>query len=258
MTKDKREQLDWQCDKLCKGADAGAKKEAAGGLKQGLQKLSDAMAADAARRESEDRGARLAERLAQVQNRQGQLQSVRETVKKILAAQRDLQRSPDLRNPSTMPRAAQRQRELQKTLQECAKELRVHGQLPERVGVCPGRHGPRRRGHAGRGLRRPRYGGRSRRRTPEARQCLGAPGGAGRSGRGPPAQEDAGQSDRPTAPGRTAGLIARSVRTKRRAEQVDHRRDEEAGRPEAHQRPLRPALAQRAWRPKQAEARCPG
>jgi hypothetical protein len=122
MTKDKREQLDGQCDKLCKGADAGAKKEAAGAVKQGLQKLSNAMAADAARRESDQRGARQAERLAQVQNRQGQLESVREMVKSILAAQRDLERSPDLGNPSTMPRAAQRQRDLQNSLQECVQK----------------------------------------------------------------------------------------------------------------------------------------
>jgi len=122
MTADKRQRLDSQCDKLCKGADAAARKEAAGALKQGLQKLSDAMAADAARRQSDRRGARLAERLAQMQNRQGQLQSVRETVKNLLAAERDLERSPDLRNQNTMPRAAQRQRELQKSLQECVEK----------------------------------------------------------------------------------------------------------------------------------------
>jgi hypothetical protein len=81
-------------------------------------KAGEAARGEAQQREAQQREARLAERLGQMQSRQGQIESVRETVKKVLAGERDLQRSPDLRNPATMPRAAQRQAELQKTLQQ--------------------------------------------------------------------------------------------------------------------------------------------
>ena len=120
-----KQELQSQCDKLCQDPDATGKQQAAGALKQGLQKLSQALAADRERRSDHLRQREMQEmedRAAEMERRQQGLRSARQAVQRLLAEERQLERQAKPRAKKPQPELAEQQRNLQRQLEQLRRE----------------------------------------------------------------------------------------------------------------------------------------
>ncbi|MFM8772132.1 MAG: hypothetical protein ACKOE4_08985 [Candidatus Kapaibacterium sp.] len=117
-----RQEFTSQCDKLCQSPDGSGKQQASKTLRQGLQELSRAMAADRARRTAERQATGMQEKLADMESRQAGLRSARQEVQKLLAEERQLEQQAEPSEKKPGPQLAERQRNLRDRLNELSRQ----------------------------------------------------------------------------------------------------------------------------------------
>ena len=118
LTEKEKQRLAGQCDKLCQSGAGGDKGQAAGELKKGLQKLSDALSADRAQQQAARDNARLAEEKRRLERLQREIESARDFVKKTLLEERNLEKKANPSNKNQLPSLADKQRELNRSLDD--------------------------------------------------------------------------------------------------------------------------------------------
>lgn len=118
LTEKERQRLTSQCDKLCQSQAGGDKSQAAGELKKGVRKLSDALSADRAQQQAARDNARLAEEKRRLERLQREIESARDFVKKTLLEERNLEKQANPGKKDQLPRLADKQRELNRSLDD--------------------------------------------------------------------------------------------------------------------------------------------
>ncbi len=118
LTENEKQRLTSQCGKLCQSGAGGDKSQAAGELKKGLRKLSDALSADRAQQQAARDNARLAEEKRRLERLQREIESARDFVKKTLLEERNLEKQANPSKKDQLPQLANKQRELNRSLDD--------------------------------------------------------------------------------------------------------------------------------------------